>query len=100
MGWNFPTRCPSAYYLRGRGTGDRQDGSRRLSRLPEIVSGEDDPRKIRLHVPDPPDLLISFSVRHFANGMDRDPAFAASGDGCNAGSDAAWYWRGLAFGAA
>ena len=34
-------------------------GSRRLSRLPALVGGQGHLREIRLHVPDPPDLLIA-----------------------------------------
>ena len=55
----FPADFPPLHYLSGRGDGDRQSGSCRLSRLPALVRCKDGARKIRIYVPDPPDLLIA-----------------------------------------
>ena len=43
-------------------------GSRRLSRLPALVGGQDHPREIRLHVPDQPDDLTACSTSRQRNG--------------------------------
>ena len=50
-------------------------------------------------IPDQPDVL-SQRVRHLANGMDGDPAFAAGRHGGDAGGDAARDRAGVAVGAA
>ena len=100
----FPADSHPAIIYPVAATATAKAGSRRLSRLPALVGGQDHPRKIRLHLPDPPDLLNQ-RVRTLANGMDGDPAFAAGRHGRDAGGDAArdraWRgcWRGAISGA-
>ena len=53
----FPADSHPADHLSGGGDGDREGGSRRLSRLPALVGGQDHLREIRLHVPGQPDDL-------------------------------------------
>ena len=97
----FPADSHPADHLSGRGDDDRESGGRRLSRLPALVRGKDDPRKIRLQVPGParpPDRRRVFDIS--PSGMDGDPAFAAGRHRRDAGGDAARHRAGVAAGAA
>ena len=66
-------------------TDDRETGSRRYLAFLRIVGGQGHLRKIRLHVPDPPDDLITCSISR--RRMDCGPAFAAGRDRGDAGRD-------------
>ncbi|GCC49221.1 hypothetical protein chiPu_0033390, partial [Chiloscyllium punctatum] len=55
---HLPGRHPSGDHLSGGGDHDCKARDIRLSRLPALVRGEDDPREIRLQVPDQSDDLM------------------------------------------
>ncbi len=84
----FPADFPPCDHLSRRGDVDREAGSDGLSRFPANVGGQDHLREIRLQISRQPDHLKR--VRYFADGVDGDPAFAASRHDRDAGGDTAW----------